>query len=354
MSLATRCTACGTVFRVVQDQLKVSEGWVRCGRCAEVFDAREQLFDLELEAPPPWPGPAEAPEDTQDSNGFEQTRVDSTHGDALRFSEQPSDQGDWQIRSSEDDRLSSSASDEFDADGQMPDESSDSSQWLRSPDTPDEYSSDHAPDYLAGSDRQAPASIASELDGLAANPDDSPLAPPSFVRNATKVRPALSPMQNGLWAGFGVALALSLAWQALFHYRDTLAAANPQAEILLKQMCQLLSCEIPPLQRIDALSVESSSLTRAPGNAKRYQLAVTLRNRSDSALALPWFDLSLSDSGGTLLARRVLSPADFAASGPATGKPAGTIAAKSQLSLLTILQAGDTGLVGYTVEVFYP
>ena len=48
MSLATRCTACGTIFRVVQDQLRVSEGWVRCGRCAEVFDAREQLFDLDL------------------------------------------------------------------------------------------------------------------------------------------------------------------------------------------------------------------------------------------------------------------------------------------------------------------
>ena len=47
MSLATRCTACGTVFRVVQDQLKVSEGWVRCGRCSEVFNALEGLFDLE-------------------------------------------------------------------------------------------------------------------------------------------------------------------------------------------------------------------------------------------------------------------------------------------------------------------
>ena len=43
MSLATRCTACGTVFRVVQDQLKVSEGWVRCGRCDEVFNALEGL-----------------------------------------------------------------------------------------------------------------------------------------------------------------------------------------------------------------------------------------------------------------------------------------------------------------------
>ena len=60
MNLATRCTTCGTIFRVVQDQLRVSEGWVRCGRCAEVFDAREQLFDLERDSPPPWP-PLSAP-----------------------------------------------------------------------------------------------------------------------------------------------------------------------------------------------------------------------------------------------------------------------------------------------------
>ncbi len=55
MSLATRCTRCGTIFKVVQDQLKVSEGWVRCGRCQEVFNALEGLFDLEREAPPARP-----------------------------------------------------------------------------------------------------------------------------------------------------------------------------------------------------------------------------------------------------------------------------------------------------------
>ncbi len=54
MSLATRCAACGTVFRVVQDQLKVSEGWVRCGRCGDVFNALEGLFDLERESAPAW------------------------------------------------------------------------------------------------------------------------------------------------------------------------------------------------------------------------------------------------------------------------------------------------------------
>ncbi|MDP3083252.1 MAG: zinc-ribbon domain-containing protein, partial [Rubrivivax sp.] len=53
MSLATRCPACGTVFRVVQDQLRVSEGWVRCGRCSDVFNAVESLVDLASPDPAP-------------------------------------------------------------------------------------------------------------------------------------------------------------------------------------------------------------------------------------------------------------------------------------------------------------
>lgn len=47
MTLATSCPSCGTVFKVVEDQLKISEGWVRCGHCHDVFNALEGLFDLD-------------------------------------------------------------------------------------------------------------------------------------------------------------------------------------------------------------------------------------------------------------------------------------------------------------------
>ncbi len=43
MSLITCCPACGTMFKVVPDQLKISDGWVRCGHCSEVFDASAHL-----------------------------------------------------------------------------------------------------------------------------------------------------------------------------------------------------------------------------------------------------------------------------------------------------------------------
>jgi len=83
MSLATRCSACGTVFRVVQDQLKVSEGWVRCGRCNEVFNALEGLFDLERDTPPegtpdPLPVAAPAPAVLSDSATTDDDRPSST------------------------------------------------------------------------------------------------------------------------------------------------------------------------------------------------------------------------------------------------------------------------------------
>jgi predicted Zn finger-like uncharacterized protein len=49
MSQITRCPSCFTSFKVVADQLRISEGWVRCGQCKEVFDASAHL----LQAAPP-------------------------------------------------------------------------------------------------------------------------------------------------------------------------------------------------------------------------------------------------------------------------------------------------------------
>lgn len=65
MSLVTHCPACTTTFKVVRDQLRISDGWVRCGRCSHVFDASLDLRELSdaeaapgiVVAPPPEPEP---------------------------------------------------------------------------------------------------------------------------------------------------------------------------------------------------------------------------------------------------------------------------------------------------------
>lgn len=51
MSQITTCPSCGTRFRVVADQLRISDGWVRCGQCQEVFDATLSLQQVP-DAPP--------------------------------------------------------------------------------------------------------------------------------------------------------------------------------------------------------------------------------------------------------------------------------------------------------------
>lgn len=48
MSLITSCPACATQFKAVPDQLRIADGWVRCGRCNEVFNASLRLCPSEV------------------------------------------------------------------------------------------------------------------------------------------------------------------------------------------------------------------------------------------------------------------------------------------------------------------
>src|SRR6185369_3005174 len=77
MSLITSCPACGTMFRVVPDQLKISEGWVRCGHCADVFDASANLqagdagSPAAASRPPAIEQPPPATDTPSEAEGFE-------------------------------------------------------------------------------------------------------------------------------------------------------------------------------------------------------------------------------------------------------------------------------------------
>ncbi len=55
MSMITRCPGCQTLFKVVPDQLRISEGWVRCGHCSQIFDATPHLLPLEQPSAVPDP-----------------------------------------------------------------------------------------------------------------------------------------------------------------------------------------------------------------------------------------------------------------------------------------------------------
>lgn len=61
--MQTRCSSCGTRFRVSEEQLAIAKGLVRCGACNTVFDARAERVPEPGEAPVAAPPPREVTED---------------------------------------------------------------------------------------------------------------------------------------------------------------------------------------------------------------------------------------------------------------------------------------------------
>ena len=321
MSLATRCSACGTVFRVVQDQLKVSEGWVRCGRCNDVFNALESLFDLERDTPPEWspgePAPAEAPADQTGIVAVEQAS-DSSLVDRI----------DAQLLGTR--RRES---------GSTPATRVDERDRLDFPDAQFEPDSGSGESIVAVHDTTLEPD-APESDSMA------PPATPEFVRHAHRRARWDRPAARVTLSVAGLLLLFALALQIGHHFRDTIAMRWPAMKPALAAWCAARSCAIQPPRRIEDIAVESSALTRAAG-LDAFNLAVTLRNRGGMALALPSIDLSLTDASGQVVARRMLAPGEWRVAPT-------TIQAGAELPLQLLLTAASARVSGYTVEIFYP
>lgn len=323
MSLATRCTACGTVFRVAQDQLKASEGWVRCGRCSEVFNGLEGLFDLEgTSGPIPLtrdavsPAPAPVPLDEAPDVVHEQPAA-SPSGIA-RTEAQPSESPTSTLIDTQADTRgelhldpSRAARGDVDFDDRI--------------DLVDSRVSDEA--------------LAAE----SANPADAP----GFLRQADRRARWQRPVVRRALMVLGAVLMLLLATQWSLHQRDTLAARWPASEPALRVLCGLAGCKVAAPRSLAALAVESSGVTRLDGEPL-YRLQVAVRNRANWPVAMPALDLTLTNLRGEVVARRVLRATDIMPSAPAQ------IAAGTEWSAQAVLDLGERRVAGYTVELFYP
>lgn len=312
MSMATRCIACGTIFRVVQDQLKVSEGWVRCGRCDEVFNALDGLFDLERESPPPWQ-PGQVDPSAQRRPGFEKTAAELDEEDriASRF-----------FRPEQEDVAKTPA------------------QTVGRRDRVDFADAEFNPDLLSEEEVGLPPALDPAAQARIGRP-----GAPQFVRSADRAARWRTPRAR-LALGLATLLLLAaLVLQMGHHFRDLAAARWPSLRPALQAWCDAAGCRIEAPRRIDDVTVESSTLTLAGAGPDSFRLAVTLRNRGNLPVVMPSVDLTLTDSAGQLVARRALSPSDFQVANPVL-PPGG------ETPLQLLLSAARVS--GYTVEVFYP
>jgi len=240
---------------VAQDQLEVSSGWVRCGRCDATFNALETLFEAtgstqpHPSAPPGGTGPA----------------AESVHG-------QPSEAAPVHALT--------------------PVELNDRPVVTTGPAEPLEISAPSDPD-----------------------PQPTPTIRASFLLGAADTPRKARPAARAAQITCAFLLAALLLLQVVFMGRDVIAARWPASQDLLGQACVVIGCRVEALRHTSDLTVETSEL-RKISDANRYRLAVTVRNRGSIPLMTPSFDLTLTDAQGGIVARRMISPGELGSSQP--------------------------------------
>ncbi len=361
------------MFKVVADQLKISEGWVRCGHCADVFDATLHLQ--------PWTPPQ---------------AEDDASSDAVEARPEPVPQ----LASSQPDEQGAAAQvglNEAEALPVEPDPGREAERSLETPPPPedpqeaesdavesDEVESDFHGElerFAAGLGRlnashgvninaanasasvevpppartaaaipeaPAPRELDDESKDAADSLQEAPVPEPGFVRQARR---------QAFWRTPGMRVALSLvalvlaalfAVQWAVHERDRLAAWRPGLQPLLQQVCAQLNCTLAPVRRIDAIVIDSTSLVNRLGNF--YSFDLVLKNTASLALAVPALELSITDIGGSVISRRIFLPTEWPDAPPVL--PAlGSVTVHFRLALST---GEATPMAGYNALIFYP
>lgn len=316
MSLITRCPACQTLFKVVPDQLRISEGWVRCGQCDEIFDASLHLLPASPDAGMPALRPEGPAVQYEDSVVAPATRSpDAIEPDAIE-PDAPHQPGPDELAPAPELVLTDTAAD--------------------------------------ATERLAVA--AGEGDAAAYEAQDEPesergaeLSEVSFLRDNRAGALRQKPFMQATLVALGFALVLGLAGQIVFHERDRMVALHPGLGPWLLAFCGPLHCALSPLRQIESIVIESASFARIRGDS--YRLNFTLKNTAATALAVPAIELSLTDSLDQPAVRRVFLPTEL-------GVKSDTLAAGSEWPASVAVAVKAAGMAdriaGYRLLAFYP
>ena len=405
MSLTTRCPACATQFKVVPDQLKLSDGWVRCGHCSDVFDANRYLENRAPgathsqpsgtpRAPPPLSRelPVQPSVGTVSDTKAEVTALSSQAAQAERAHplNPNSISATLQADVLDVDLTLDEPGPPLDTDQAQPRELDRLIPTSRlDPATTQQVdlSKEDASDFHIELQRFAAGQGKSPVEGRAiipAGPAPHPPAPapaaaatPTTTETAQQIEAqvAYSPdPQEGLaaalepgfvrqarrrafWRSPGVRATLTLAVLLLsallaaqwaLQERDRLAARYPDLQPLLVSLCRPLGCTINAVRDLQAVVIDSATLTRRRGDS--YSFDLVLKNTSAMALAVPALELSLTDTADAVISRRVFLPDELPGVPPLL-PPKSTVSVSLQLSLA---MGSELPMAGYRALVFYP
>jgi predicted Zn finger-like uncharacterized protein len=306
------------MFKVVPDQLRISEGWVRCGQCAEIFNASQQL----LTRPRPL---AEA------------GRASS----AVAYPPAKPQQAPKRFAPPAVNKSGPTAA-------PAPHHPPAGTSRAAAPLQPAHEAATAPPRFVAQEPRRA---------------DPPPVADTWPQETSTVPAHEVSFLQAGaststFWQRRSVrmlltllatTLAAALAAQLLIHERNRIAQIEPATRPVLVALCALAQCELGPLKQIESIVIDSS--TFATVRAENYRLEFSLRNTATLDVAMPSIELSLTDAQDQTLVRRVIRPDEFGAPTPALP----TDSSWSGALTLNVKLANNTDrIAGYRLLAFYP
>lgn len=342
------------MFKVVPDQLRISDGWVRCGQCDEVFDANANMVKDTQDATEVPPAPT-APVPDVVEEAAESIAVDQDWASSLRFASQDSPAP----------QTAEPAPESFDAVVR------EMSEVMREGDVEsidfDAISPavdallEHRPGEFA-SDKASAQTV--EVKSSSRNGD---AAEPRYVQAGVKTvdvvdAPKLSFMRHAgrtsVWQCTSVRVGLSLlslllvgslAVQVIVQERDRIVATEPASRDALQALCDWMACEIKPLRQIDAVVIDSSAFSKV--RADVYRLNFSLKSTAATTLAMPSLELTLTDMQDQAVIRRVLQPSEL-------GFKKDTLDAGAEVSASLPISVKTSGsmerISGYRLLAFYP
>jgi hypothetical protein len=213
----------------------------------------------------------------------------------------------------------------------------------------------------------APSSTTERTDFAEEPPASSGIAstveePPGFVKEARQQERSARGRGVMLWLGIPL-LLLALAAQLSWMFRNEIAAHSPQAGKLLRAACARLHCEIKLPLNLEQLSLSASRLEQAPpaesvnsaaangsDGAMPMTLIALLQNTSDTAQTWPALEVTLRDSDGTLLVRKIFLPNTYVTPNEL---PEGMPARSEREIRLPLALTGEPP-AGFAVSIFYP
>jgi predicted Zn finger-like uncharacterized protein len=351
------------MFKVVPDQLRVSDGWVRCGQCNEVFDANSNLQPRAETArnsiaaplvqestpvpvpvpppppPPPPPIPKEQPverviqdvvQPTADVEAEVSVGVDPKHVEPIAERSTSS--------------VVPAVSRTVESDPSV------SPRALQSEPKPEALVSVAARQTTLGDQRitavrrDNPKRVRK---GTTAQKPEEPLQH-SFLATGKVSSTASKPWVRVVFWILSTVLTIVLAVQIVVHERDRIATTMPSAQRALEPLCAALGCKILPLRQIESIVIDSSSFAKTRPDV--YRLNFTLKNIAQISVATPSVELTLTDIQDQAVLRRVFVTSEFGRQQKM--EPGAELTAS--LAVAVKPGAGSAKVSGYRLLSFYP